>query len=349
MLDESSATLTPIGKLGEFGLIERVTAGFVPEQVKTLKGPGDDAAVIDAGNGEVLLVTTDILAEGIHFDLAYVPLKHLGYKAVAVNVSDICAMNGIAYGVTVSIALSSKFTVEAVEELYAGIHAACKRFGVDLLGGDTSASKSGLVISVTALGSCKKDKVVYRSGAKVTDLLCVTGDLGGAYAGLQILEREKKVFLHNPEVQPDLAAWDYVVGRQLKPEARVDVIAALAEAGIVPSAMMDLSDGLSGDLHHLCKSSGLGAAVYREKVPIDHQTGNAAELFGMHEINYALNGGEDYELLFTVPVSLHERISMVKDVFVIGYMTDAEEGIRLVNSSGSVIALEAGSWNHFTS
>jgi thiamine-monophosphate kinase len=349
MLEETGSTLTPIGKIGEFGLISRITAGFTPIHKSTLKGPGDDAAVVDLGNGKVQIVTTDLLCEGIHFDLAYVPLRHLGYKSVAVNVSDICAMNATAESITVSIAMSNRFTVEAVEELYEGVRLACEHYKVDLLGGDTSSCRTGLVISVTAIGSCKKGEETYRSGAKLTDLICVTGDLGGAYAGLQILEREKKVYLENPSLQPDLAEWDYVVGRQLKPEARVDVIERLRKAGIQPTAMMDLSDGLSGDLHHLCRASGLGAGIYQEKLPIDHQTAAVAELFQIHAVNYALNGGEDYELLFTVPVGQHQQVNAVKDVSVIGYMTDAEEGIRMVATGGQVIPLEPTSWNHFKS
>lgn len=347
MLEDKDPNLTPISRLGEFGLIEHLTRGFTPRQPSVLKAVGDDAAVYAVSETEVHVLTTDMLIEGIHFDLRYVPLQHLGWKSVAVNLSDVYAMNAEPFGVTVSIALSSRFTVEAMEAFYEGVKVACEQFGVDLLGGDTSSSRMGLCISVTAVGKAGKDEVVYRSGAKENDLICVSGDLGGAYGGLQILEREKQVFLQNPDVQPDLSGFDYVVGRQLRPRPRKDIYEALREAGIRPSAMIDLSDGLASDLMHLSKASGTGAAVYEDRIPVDYQTGLVAEKLEMHPMTFALNGGEDYELLFTVPLEHHEALKGLKDVHIIGHVTEKAFGIRLINVMGQEFEMEAQGWNHF--
>jgi len=348
MVDESASSLTPVGQIGEFGLIDKITAGFPVFSPDLVKGVGDDAAVIRMGDEQVLLVSTDLLMEGIHFDLRYVPFKHLGYKSIVVNLSDIYAMNGIPNSVTVSIAMSSRFTVEAIEELYAGIRLACSDYGVDLIGGDTSSSASGLAISVTALGRAHADQVVYRSGAKATDLICVSGDLGAAYAGLQMLEREKQVFLANPEMQPDLSGRDYVIGRQLKPTPRKDIIEKLKEIGVQPTSMIDVSDGLSSDLKHLCKASNTGARIYQQQMPIDHETVSVADDFNIHEMTYALNGGEDYELLFTVPMDRREEIGMLKDVKILGYMTAAEDGLTLVNTeTNQIYDISAKGFDHF--
>lgn len=347
MLEDQAANLTPIAKLGEFGLIERITAKLDGANSDVLKGIGDDAAVYRIAEGEVEVVSTDLLVEGIHFDLAYVPLQHLGFKAVAVNVSDILAMNASPFAITVSIAVSSRYTVEALETLYEGIQLACDHYNVDVIGGDTSSSRSGMVISVTAIGKAKESEVVYRSGAGVNDLVCVTGDLGAAYAGLQVMEREKQVWLNNPEMQPDLEPYDYVVGRQLRPEARQDIIKALRRGAILPSAMIDVSDGLASDFIHLCHASNLGGAIFQDKIPVDHMTHDVAGEFNLSGTTYALNGGEDYELLFTMPLMYHDTIKLLNDVFVIGYMTEKEEGIRVQDRSGQVYDLEAHGWNHF--
>ncbi|MAE84955.1 MAG: thiamine-phosphate kinase [Flammeovirgaceae bacterium] len=337
---------TEVGELGEFGLIDHLTKEIKFYNEKTVKGVGDDAAVMDLGD-EYLVTTTDMLVEGIHFDLSYIPLKHLGYKAIAVNVSDIAAMNATPQQVTVSLALSNRFSVEALEVLYEGIKQACEDYRVDFVGGDTTASRSGIVISVTALGTVAKDKITYRSGANENDILCVTGDLGGAYIGLQILEREKQEFLGNPNMQPKLDNYPYVVGRQLKPVARMNIIHEFADLGIVPTSMMDVSDGLASELFHLCKHSGLGAAVYEDKLPIDKETYETAAEFSIDPNTCALNGGEDYELLFTLKQEDFEKIKNHSDIHTIGYMHSADKGRVMVTRGGNTVALQAQGWKHF--
>ena len=339
---------TELDRLGEFGLIDHLTSAFKSKNASTLLGVGDDAAVISVSETESLLVSTDFLIEGIHFNLMYMPLKHLGFKAVAVNVSDICAMNGVAEQITVSMAVSSKFPVEALEELYEGIRIACETYNVDLVGGDTTASYSGLTLSITAIGRAETAKIAYRSGAKENDLLVASGDLGGAYVGLQVLEREKQVFQANPDIQPDLDGHDYIVQRQLKPEARVDIIAFLKELEVVPTSMIDISDGLASEILHLCKASKVGCRLYDEKIPIDAQTSMTALDFNLDPATCALNGGEDYELLFTIAQSDFDKIKGNPHMTVIGHITDISEGAYLVDKNGSVVELRAQGWNHFT-
>lgn len=337
---------TEISALGEFGLIERIKSNFLLRQPSSMKGIGDDAAVIDAGE-DVILLSTDLLLEGIHFDLSYMPLQHLGYKAVAVNVSDIAAMNGRPEQIIVGLGISNRFSVEAVDMLYQGIRAACENYAVDLVGGDTTASASGLVISVSVLGRTKKGNEVYRSGAKDKDIICVTGDLGGAYVGLQILEREKEVFLTDPKMQPELDKYEYAVGRQLKPKARMDIIYELADLGIRPSAMIDVSDGLASELFHLSKNSGVGMRIFEDKIPIDQEAFNAAVEFKLDPFTCALNGGEDYELLFTIPQAAHERIKNHADIHFIGYVHPDPDQNVLIMKSGTVVPLKAQGWKHF--
>ena len=337
-------TRTEISKLGEFGLIEHLTQNMPLKNAETLKGVGDDAAVLDYKDKQVL-VTTDLLLEGVHFDLTYVPLKHLGYKSAVVNFSDIYAMNGQPKQITVSIGLSKRFSVEDMEELYSGIRLACDVYGVDLVGGDTSASLTGLAISITCIGEGEKGKVVYRSGAKETDLVCVSGDLGAAYMGLQLLEREKKVFNGEKDFTPDFSGKEYLLERQLKPEARKDIIAALREAGILPTAMMDVSDGLSSELLHISKESHVGCRIYEERIPIDYQTAVMAEQFNMNLVTAALNGGEDYELLFTVPLADYDKVSNLKGVKIIGHITKPELGNYLEGRDGGEVELKAQGWN----
>lgn len=337
-------TRTEISKLGEFGLIEHLTQNIPLKNAETLKGVGDDAAVLDYKDKQVL-VTTDLLLEGVHFDLTYVPLKHLGYKSAVVNFSDIYAMNGQPKQITVSIGLSKRFSVEDMEELYNGIRLACDVYGVDLVGGDTSASLTGLAISITCIGEGEKGKVVYRSGAKETDLVCVSGDLGAAYMGLQLLEREKKVFNGEKDFTPDFSGKEYLLERQLKPEARKDIIAALREAGILPTAMMDVSDGLSSELLHISKESHVGCRIYEERIPIDYQTAVMAEQFNMNLVTAALNGGEDYELLFTVPLADYDKVSNLKGVKIIGHITKPELGNYLEGRNGGEVELKAQGWN----
>lgn len=335
-----------ISKLGEFGLISRIRSNFQNKHPRTIAGIGDDAAVLEAGD-EFLLVSTDMLVEGIHFDLTYVPIQHLGYKSVAVNVSDIAAMNGKAEQITVSIALSNRFSVEAVDALYAGIKAACENYKLDLVGGDTTSSTSGLIISVTAIGRVAKNKIVYRSGAKENDIVCVTGDLGGAFAGLQVLEREKQVFLSNPDMEPGLEKYDYIVGRQLRPEARAEIILDLEEFGIIPSSMIDVSDGLASELLHLSKESKVGVRIYEDKIPIDQNTFDTAVEFNMDPITCALNGGEDYELLFTINKSDQEKIKNHPDVHMIGYVHARLDQNVMITKSGNLVPLRAQGWDHF--
>jgi thiamine-monophosphate kinase len=336
---------TSISELGEFGLIERITKDIQLKNSSTVKGVGDDAAILDYGDKQVV-VTSDLLTEGVHFNLMYAPLKHLGYKAVVVNLSDVYAMNAIPKQITVNIALSGKFSLEAVDELYAGIHLACEKYGVDLVGGDTTSSLTGLTLSITALGEIEKDKAVTRGGAKPTDLLCVTGDLGGAYMGLQLLERENEVFKVNPDMQPQMEGYDYILERQLKPEARQDIVEAFHKLGITPTSMIDISDGLSSEIMHLCKNSKVGCNLHEEKIPMDQQTKEMAEEMNINPLVAALNGGEDYELLFTVSLEDYEKIKSDPDFTIIGHMTDASEGVNLITAAGSAIALEAQGWNH---
>ncbi|MCC7301771.1 MAG: thiamine-phosphate kinase [Bacteroidia bacterium] len=343
---ENKNSRTELSALGEFGLIHELSKHVTIKNQSTLKGIGDDCAVLDHG-GKKLLLTTDMLLEGIHFDLAYVPLKHLGYKAIAVNVSDICAMNGTPAQVLVALGISNRFSLEAVEELYSGMLLACEKYGVDLAGGDTSASRSGLTIAVTAIGTGEEGKIVYRSGACETDLICVTGDLGGAYMGLQLLEREKSVFLDNPKVQPDLDGNDYILERQLKPEARTDMITLFRERGILPTSMIDISDGLASELLHLCHASGKGCQVYEEKFPLDHLTSERAKEFGLDPTLCALSGGEDYELLFTLPLKQFDFIKNDPNITVIGHVTSQESGCNMVTRGGSLAEITAQGWDAF--
>jgi thiamine-monophosphate kinase len=335
-----------IQQLGEFGLIDRIAQKFSRVNPSSIKTIGDDAAVI-AGSDEVTLVSTDMLLESIHFDLSYMPLQHLGYKAVAVNVSDIAAMNGRARQIVMGLALSNRFSIEAIDLFYEGVRAACENYGVDLVGGDTTASASGLIISVTALGTAPREKLTYRKGANVNDIICVTGDLGGAYMGLQILEREKQVFLTNPDMQPDLEKYEYMVGRQLKPEARMDIIHELDELKIVPTSMIDVSDGLASELLHLARQSEVGVKVFEDKIPIDNTTYETAIEFKLDPITAALNGGEDYELLFTIRPSDYEKIKNHPDIHLIGHMHHQAHQHVLVSKQGTVVPLKAQGWDHF--
>ena len=344
MLEDTSRT--DIATLGEFGLIEHLTSLFETKNESTLKGVGDDAAVIKAGE-KCLLISTDLLLEGIHFDLSYYPLKHLGYKAVTVNVSDIYAMNGTPKQITVSIGMSSKFSLEAIEEIYAGIKSACEFYEVDLIGGDTSASKQGLVLSITAIGEAEEKNIVYRKGAKDGDLLCVTGDLGGAYVGLQVLEREKRVFLADPNAQPDLDGHDYIIGRQLKPEARKDVIEFFKKADLLPTSMIDISDGLSSEIFHLCSQSEIGMTVYEDKIPIDPTTYNMAREFDFDPTMTTMNGGEDYELLFTIDQKDYDKVKTDTNITVIGHCVPRGEGIHMISKSGNKHPLKAQGWKAF--
>ena len=335
---------TEISTYGEFGLIKHLTEKFKIENPSTLKGVGDDAAVLSYENKKVL-VTTDLLLEGIHFDLVYVPIMHLGYKAAVVNFSDIYAMNGEPKQITVSIGVSKRFSVEDLEQLYAGIQLACDKYGVDLIGGDTSASLTGLAISITCIGEADEDKIVYRNGAKETDLICVTGDLGSAYMGLQLLEREKVVFAANDEAQPDFEERDYILQRQLKPEARKDIIKLLRDNSIVPTSMMDISDGLSSELMHICSQSKVGCRIYEDKIPINYQAVVMAEELNMSIVTAALNGGEDYELLFTVSLADYDKIVSMEGIAIVGHTTKPELGLQLVGREGEEIELRAQGWN----
>ena len=348
-MNDTSVSRTEIGTLGEFGLIDRLTTGkALLTQPSSVVGVGDDAALID--NKDLLtVVSTDMLVEGIHFDLMYMPLKHLGYKSVVVNVSDIYAMNARPQQITVSLALSNRFSVEAVEELYEGIYAACRHYQVDLVGGDTTASPRGLVISVTAVGQVAADKVVRRSGARVGDLICVTGDLGAAYLGLQMLEREKQLFLSDPSIQPDLEDQAYLVGRQLKPEARRDVIEAFEKNKLIPTSMIDVSDGLASELFHLCRASGLGAFIEESGIPIHPDAQLMAIKFALDPVSCALSGGEDYELLFTIDPKDIEKIKYLPDIYIMGEMTEAAEGVVLHTKGGNIHPLQAQGWIHFQS
>ena len=344
-MTNATQTKTALSELGEFGLIRRLTENIVLKNESTLKGVGDDCAVLDFKNKKIV-VTTDLLTEGIHFNLMYVPLRHLGYKAVTVNLSDVYAMNAMPKQITVSIAVSAKMSVEALDELYSGIYLACERYGVDLVGGDTTSSLTGLTISVTAIGEADEKDLVYRNGAKNTDLLCVTGDLGGAYMGLQLLERENEVFKVNSKMTPQFAGYDYILERQLKPEARKDIPPLFRELGIKPTSMIDISDGLSSEIIHLCTESEVGCRLYEDRLLYDNQTKKMAEELNINPLVAALNGGEDYELLFTLPVADHDKIRNHPDISVIGHITDKSEGVNLITAGvGQAIPLQAQGWN----
>ena len=344
MIEDKTPHRTSLADLGEFGLIDRLTEGFEIHNPSTLKGVGDDAAVMDFKNKRTV-VSTDLLIEGVHFDLSYVPLKHLGYKSVVVNVSDIYAMNATATQITVSIAVSNRFPLEALEEFYAGIRLACEHYKVDLVGGDTTSSTRGLIISVTAIGEVEAPDLVYRNGAQPNDLVVLTGDIGGAYMGLQILEREKAVFQVNPNSQPDIEMYSYILERQLKPEARKDIPPLLKQLGVKPTAMMDVSDGLSSEILHICKQSGVGCRLYEDKIPLDPQVISTCEEFNLDSTTIALSGGEDYELLFTIAQADYDKIKGNPNFSVIGYITDKEEGVNLVTRAGQFIPIIARGWN----
>jgi thiamine-monophosphate kinase len=338
---------TDVNEYGEFGLIEHLTRDFPLHQPSTVKGVGDDAAVLDYGGPLCTVVSTDMLVEGIHFDLAYTPLKHLGYKSVVVNLSDIYAMNALPRQITVSIALSNRFSVEALDELYDGIRAACMAYKVDLVGGDTTSSPRGLVISITAIGTAEKNRLAYRSGARVGDLICVTGDLGAAYLGLQLLEREKRVWQENPGIQPDLEDQKYIVGRQLKPEARADMIDTFRQADLVPTAMIDISDGLASEIFHICQQSRVGALIEESGVPIHEQTQLLALKFKLDPITCALSGGEDYELLFTIDPQDVDKVRFLPDIYIAGEILEAKDGVKLNTKGGNLHELKAQGWRHF--
>ena len=335
-----------IEELGEFGLIDHLTKDIKLFHKSTVKGVGDDAAVLDYGKN-LLAVTTDLLIEGVHFDLVYTPLKHLGYKAVAVNLSDVYAMNAYPKQITVSLAISGKFSLDAVEEIYAGIRLACDRYQVDLVGGDTTSSFTGMMISITAVGEVKKKKIVYRSGAEEKNLICVSGDLGGAYMGVQVLKREKQVFKDAPEVQPELDNYQYVLERQLKPEPRRDVIELLEKLEVQPTAMIDISDGLSSELFHICQESDTGCLIYEDKIPIHKNTITTAEEMNIHPVTAALDGGEDYEMLFTVSLNDLDKVKDVDGLSIIGYITDKSEGVRMQTKQGELVDLKALGWKSF--
>ncbi len=347
MFEDKNSEKTNISDLGEFGLIEHLTQKIKLHHKSTVLGVGDDAAVISGDASVLTVVTTDMLVEGVHFDLGYMPLKHLGYKAVMVNLSDVFAMNAKANQITVSIAVSNRFPVEAIDELYAGIKTACEFYKVDLIGGDTTTSPTGLIISITALGTVDPKEVVYRSGAKDTDLLVVSGDLGAAYLGLQVLEREKQVFQVNPNAQPDLEPYSYLVERQLKPEARKDIVQLLKDLEVQPTSMIDISDGLSSEIIHLCKSSKVGCQLFEDKIPLDPQVISTCEEFNMDSTTIALSGGEDYELLFTVKVEDYPKIKGNPNLTVIGHMTQEQEGIHLITRAQTKIPIVARGWNSF--
>ncbi|RZJ35261.1 MAG: thiamine-phosphate kinase [Flavobacterium sp.] len=344
MLEDKNPQRTSIAQLGEFGLIDHLTKQFQVSQQSTLKGIGDDGAVLDF-TGRKTVVSTDLLVEGVHFDLAYMPLKHLGYKAVVANVSDICAMNALPTQITVSVAVSNRFPLEALEELFAGITIAATDYKVDVIGGDTTSSQKGLIISITALGIADEDEIAYRSGAKENDLLVVTGDLGAAYMGLQVLEREKQVFQVNPNSQPDLEAYAYLIERQLRPQARKDIRTLLHALEVKPTSMIDISDGLSSEIMHLCKQSHVGCNLFEEKLPLDPQLISTCEEFNIDSTTVAINGGEDYELLFTVALSDFDKIKGNPNLTVIGHMVTASEGMHLVTRAGTKIELKARGWN----
>lgn len=336
---------TELSELGEFQLIDHLTSDLKAVNPSTIKGVGDDAAVIDAGS-KYLLLTTDLMVEGIHFDLVYTPLKHLGYKAAVTNFSDIYAMNGTPRQMVISIAVSNKYSVEALEEVYEGLKLACEKYKVDFVGGDTSSAVSGMFISITVIGEVEKDDVVYRNGAKENDLICVTGDLGAAYGGLLLLQREKEVFIANPQMQPDFSSYDYPLQRQLKPEARKDIIQILKDIQVKPTSMIDISDGLASEVLHLCSQSKTGCMIYEEKIPIDPSTSLLAGDFNISPVTFAMNGGEDYELLFTISQYDFDKIKGIPEISVIGYMTDPNAGNSLISNDGKLLPIEAQGWNH---
>jgi thiamine-monophosphate kinase len=344
MIEDKNPQRTSIAQLGEFGLIEHLTKNFEINQESTLKGIGDDAAVLDFGTKKTV-ISTDLLIEGVHFDLAYMPLKHLGYKAVVVNLSDICAMNAKPTQITVSVAVSNRFPLEALEELYEGIARAAKEYKIDVIGGDTTSSQKGMIISITALGEADENEIVYRNGAKATDLLVVTGDIGAAYMGLQVLEREKQVFQVNPNSQPDLDAYTYLIERQLKPEARTDIRTLLHALEIQPTAMIDVSDGISSEIMHLCKQSNIGCNLYEDKLPLDPQFISVCEEFNIDSTTIAINGGEDYELLFTIGINDFDKIKGNPNFTIIGHMTEPSEGTHLITRANTKIPLKARGWN----
>jgi len=345
-VSENNEKRTEIGEFGEFRLIDKIKGRFTNQHESTICGIGDDAAVLDSGD-KLQLVSTDMLLEGVHFDLSYVPLQHLGYKAVAVNVSDIAAMNAIPKQITISLGLSNRFSVEAVDSFYEGVQFACKDYKVDLVGGDTTASSSGLVISVTVIGEGEKSKIVYRKNAKLNDIICVSGDLGGAFLGLKILEREKEVYKSNPQMQPEIEKYDYLVQRQLKPSARMDIVFELADFDVLPTAMIDISDGLVSELFHLAQSSDLGMTIYEDKLPIAKMTMDTAIEFNLDPITCALNGGEDYELLFTINPADFDKIKNHPDIATIGYVDKKESGKKMVTKGGKTVPLTAQGWQHF--
>ncbi len=344
MIEDKNQARTSLSELGEFGLINHLTQNFNIQHKSTIKGVGDDAAVIEMTDKQIL-VTTDMLIEGVHFDLSYMPLKHLGYKAVMVNLSDVYAMNGNATQIAVSIAVSNRFSLEAMEELYEGIHLACKGYNIDLIGGDTTSSTTGLLISITAIGEIKKEDVVYRNSAKPTDLLVVSGDLGAAYLGLQVLEREKQVFQVNPDSQPDLTNYSYLIERQLKPEARKDIVKLLKDLEVKPTSMIDISDGLSSEILHICTQSKVGCNLYEDKIPLDPQVISTCEEFNLNSTTIALSGGEDYELLFTISQEDFLKIKANPHLSIIGHITDESEGVNLVTRANQQIKLTAQGWN----
>ncbi|CAL2106776.1 Thiamine-monophosphate kinase [Tenacibaculum sp. 190524A02b] len=346
MLEDKNQEKTSLSELGEFGLINHLTKHFSLTHKTTVKGVGDDAAVLEASEKQTV-ITTDLLVEGVHFDLSYMPLKHLGYKAVMVNLSDVYAMNADAEQITVSIAVSNRFPLEALEALYSGIQLACETYKVDLIGGDTTSSTKGMLISITAIGKANKEDLVYRDGAKATDLIVVSGDLGGAYLGLQVLEREKQVFQVNPQSQPDLDNYTYIIERQLKPEARKDIPKLLKELGVKPTAMIDISDGLSSEIMHICTQSKVGCKIYEEKLPLDPQVISTCEEFNIDSTMVALSGGEDYELLFTISIDEYEKIKGNPNLSVIGHITEASQGMNLITRANQEIALKAQGWNSF--
>ncbi|MDP5228906.1 MAG: thiamine-phosphate kinase [Cellulophaga sp.] len=347
MIEDKEQKRTTLQALGEFGLIDHLTSNFKLQHTSTIKGIGDDAAILDFKDKRTVL-STDLLIEGVHFDLSYMPLRHLGYKAVMVNLSDIYAMNAVATHITVSIAVSNRFPLEALEELYDGISLACAKYNIDLIGGDTTSSKTGLLISITAIGEANEEDITYRSGAKAQDLLVVSGDLGGAFMGLQVLEREKEVFKVNPNNQPDLEPYTYIVERQLKPEARKDIVEILHLLDVKPTAMIDISDGLSSEILHLCKNSDVGCDLYEDKLPLDPTVISSSEEFKLNSTIAALSGGEDYELLFTIDQKDFDKIKGNPNLTVIGYMTDASQGVNLVARGGEKIPLTAQGWNSFS-
>ncbi len=343
---EEKNKITQLSELGEFGLIKHLTENIKLKNASSNYGVGDDAAVLDYGNKKIL-VTTDLLIEGIHFNLVYTPMKHLGYKAAIANFSDIYAMNGQPKQITVSVAISNKFSLQAIDQLYEGIYLACEKYNVDIVGGDTSSSITGMAISITAIGEAEKNNIVYRNGAQLNDLICVSGDLGAAYMGLQLLERENKVFNANPNEQPELLGYEYILERQLKPEARKEVIDQLKENNIIPTSMIDISDGLSSELMHLCSQSNKGCKIFQEKIPINKETAQMAQELNIEPIIAGLNGGEDYELLFTVPISIHDNIKEIKNISIIGHITSENEKALLITPDGTGIELIAQGWKSF--